>query len=264
MWRKDEARVPNARERERILGFPVDYTYNCLNKTDTKKSPVHHDDVRLSLLGNTSSVPVLAFFLLQLLAPLGLCLVTSLKELLQVFSGQSLKHGAALLSWRALHQARVPSSSEETLVRRLLTQVSSKGEDFLVSVGASPRSYQKFRNSIPASLWSWREICGWKWPPCDDHINRLELRAIYTTIRWRVLRQKQLRVRFLHLTDSMVCLHVLNRGRSSSLKIQTLMYRLCSLVLATGLHLIPAYVSTNSNPADRPSRRARVRKKWAK
>ena len=59
------------------------------------------------------------------------------------------------LSWRALHQARVPSSNEETLVRKLLTQVSSKGEDFLVSVGASARSYsyQKFRNSIPASLW---------------------------------------------------------------------------------------------------------------
>ena len=264
LWRKDEARAPNARERERILGFPVDYTYNCLNKTDTKRSPVYHEDTRLSLLGNTSSVSVAAFFFLHLLAPLGLCLVTSLKELLQVLSGQSLKHGAALLSWRALHQARVPSSSEETLVRKLLTQVSNKGEDFLVSVGASARSYQKFRNSIPASLWTWREICGWKWGPCDDHINRLELRAIYTTIRWRVLRRKQLRVRFLHLTDSMVCLHVLNRGRSSSVKIQTLMYRLCSLVLATGLHLIPAYVSTNLNPADRPSRRARVRKKWAK
>ena len=264
LWRKDEARAPNARERERILGFPVDYTYNCLNKTDTKRSPVYHEDTRLSLLRNTSSVSVAAFFFLHLLAPLGLCLVTSLKELLQVLSGQSLKHGTALLSWRALHQARVLSSSEETLVRKLLTQASNKGEDFLVSVGASARSYQKFRNSISASLWTWREICGWKWGPCDDPINRLELRAIYTTIRWRVLRRKQLRVRFLHLTDSMVCLHVLNRGRSSSVKIQTLMYRLCSLVLATGLYLIPAYVSTNLNPADRPSRRARVRKKWAK
>ncbi|CAE7827088.1 unnamed protein product [Symbiodinium sp. CCMP2592] len=264
LWRKDEARPPNARERERMLGFPVDFTYNCLNKTETKRSATHHEDTRLSLLGSTSSVPVLAFFFLQLLAPLGLCLVSSLKELLKVLAGQSVKHGVALLSWRALHQTKVASAGEETLVRKLLTQVSSKGEDFLVSVGASARSYQKFRNSIPASLWSWKEICGWKWSPCEDHINRLELRAIYTTIRWRVLRRKQLRVRFLHLTDSMVCLHVLNRGRSSSLKIQTLMYRLSSLVLATGLHLIPAYVSTNSNPADRPSRRARVRKKWAK
>ena len=61
---------------------------------------------------------------------------------------------------------------------------------------------------------------------------------------------------------SMACLQVLNRKRSSSLRIQMLMYRLCTLVLATGWHL--TYVSTNVNPADRPSRQARVRNIWAK
>ena len=63
-----------------------------------------------------------------------------------------------------------------------------------------------------------------------------EMRAVYTALRWRVLRRQECRVRFVHLTDSMVSLHVINRGRSSSRKLQSLMYRLSSLLLAAGLH----------------------------
>ena len=173
LLRKDEAPTPNARERERTVGFPVDSTYNCLNETETKRSPIHH--------GEWMTLPASPFFL-----PSTPCAYRALlghhRLKLQVLAGQSLKHGAALVCWRALHQAR-------GLVHKLLTQVSGEGEDLLVSLGASTRSYQEFRNSKPASLWSWREICGWKWGPCDDHINRLELRAIYTTLRRRVLHQ---------------------------------------------------------------------------
>ena len=265
VWKGMEARTPSVHERERIMGLPTDYTFNCLNKSDIKARAHLHEDCRLTLIGNAWSIPVVAFFVLQLLSPLNLCLVCSLSDALDTLFKGSSAYGAALLSWRALHQDPGVFAAEGLLVRKLLTQVSSKGEDVLLQVGADTRSYQRFRTSIPASLWRWNEICGWKWPsPHSDHINKLELRAIYTSFRWRILRKKHLRMRFLHLTDSMVCLHILNRGRSSSRKIQCLMSRLSSLLLATGVHPVIAYVSTHSNPADRPSRRARVKRKWRK
>lgn len=265
VWKGMEARAPSVRERERIIGLPTDFTFNCLTKSDIKARAQLHDDVRLTLIGKAWSIPVVAFFLLQLLSPLNLCLVRTFSDALDTLFKGSSAYGAALLAWRALHQDPGVFAPEGLLARKLLSQVSSKGDDVLLQVGADTRSYQRFRNSIPISLWRWREICGWKWPsPNSDHINKLELRAIYTSLRWRILRKQHLRMRFLHLTDSMVCVHILNRGRSSSRKIQCLMSRLSSLLLATGAHPVIAYVSTHSNPADRPSRRARVKRKWRK
>ena len=70
-----------------------------------------------------------------------------------------------------------------------------------------------------------------------EHINLLELRAIFTGIKWKVSRSKmKLGVRFLHLTDSLVCLHALTRGRSSSRKLRPILMRLNALLLAADLH----------------------------
>ena len=69
---------------------------------------------------------------------------------------------------------------EVALVQRLLTLMSTKGEDIMLQVGGDARLQQRFRNTIPASLGVWKEICGWKWPQSTIfHINRLELRALY-------------------------------------------------------------------------------------
>ena len=60
------------------MGLPTDFTFNSLSRSDAQL----HDDVRLTLIGNASSIPVVAFFLLQLLPPLNLCLVRTLSEAL--------------------------------------------------------------------------------------------------------------------------------------------------------------------------------------
>lgn len=68
--RSNVIRVPDVSERELMLGFPLHYTAPCAGKSDRKTS--WYNDMRLSLLGNTWSVPVVAWFLGQLLGTLGL------------------------------------------------------------------------------------------------------------------------------------------------------------------------------------------------
>ena len=258
--------MSTAAERERAMGLPRDFTFNCLPKNEIKSNRLKHDDTRMSLVGCAWSVPVVSWLLLHLLRPLGLCMVANLNELLDLFFRDAPILSDALLHWRSFSiPGKVSEPSlEVSLTRKLLTLLSTKGEDILIQVSSESRAPQKFRNTIPANLWRWRTICGWSWAKRAEHINRLELRAVYSSLRWRVLRNKSFRIKFVHLTDSLVSLHVINRGRSSSHKIQSVMYRTASLSLAAGLHPFICYVSTHQLPADKPSRRARVRRKWAK
>ena len=44
-------------------------------------------------------------------------------------------------------------------------------------------------------LWQRKEVSGWTWKHAGDHISLLEMRAILTSRRWKILRGR-LRVRF--------------------------------------------------------------------
>ena len=67
--------------------------------------------------------------------------------------------------------------------------------------------------------------------------------------------------RILHLTDSLVRLHSMTRGRTSSRRLRRTLCRINSLLLAHNVVGLWGYVSTDLNPADRPSRWA-VRTKF--
>lgn len=67
---KGNLRVPNVQEREVIMGFPKDYTIHCLPKKE--QGSVHHSDVRMTLIGNSWNVSVVAWLLSQLGSRLGL------------------------------------------------------------------------------------------------------------------------------------------------------------------------------------------------
>ena len=95
----------------------------------------------------------------------------------------------------------------------------------------NPVRYHRLRASIPANLWRWRTICGWNWSGHHEHINSLEMRAVYTGLRWRIGKKGWLRSRFVHLVDSLVCLHSLARGRSSSRKLRRTLMRINTLLL---------------------------------
>lgn len=114
--------------------------------------------------------------------------------------------------------------------------------------------YHRLRASVPSKLWTWKVVAGWRWTKGREHINVLELRSILTTLRWRVEHRLQSNVRLLRLTDSLVCLHCLSRGRSSSRELRRTLCRINALVLASNLQPVCGYIHTDQNPADKPSR----------
>eukprot|EP00438_Fugacium_kawagutii_P017132 Skav204406 [mRNA] locus=scaffold4169:257893:259056:+ [translate_table: standard] len=61
--KKGQFRLPNCTEREVVLGFPKGYTRQCMSKTH---GSVAHTDCRLTLLGNSWNVTVVAWLLSQL------------------------------------------------------------------------------------------------------------------------------------------------------------------------------------------------------
>eukprot|EP00438_Fugacium_kawagutii_P001200 Skav225232 [mRNA] locus=scaffold2946:159013:164268:+ [translate_table: standard] len=249
-----EFRVPEVRERELMLGFPLDYTIVCGTKQE-RKNNMNLDD-RLTLLGNSWSVPVVACLLVPLFSLLGFCSWISPQQIL----GRMFTAGCRMIQGRLTRLPLNPlrsatSSSAHDLAFKLCNLVSVKGEDILLTAQSDRMtSFQRLRASVPSKLWKWKTVTGWRWTLGSEHINSLELRAILTSIRWRLEHQRQVNTRMVHLTDSMVCLHVLSRGRSSSRKLRRTVSRVNALTLVGNLQPVWAYVHTNSNLADRPSR----------
>ena len=163
-----------------------------------------------------------------------------------------------------MRQTTKPGVAQSGLVVRLMGQVSVKGEDILLQLGSDlPARYHRLRASTPSKLWRWKDVAGWRWTGDIEHINALELRAVKTAIVWRLKELEENDCRFLHLVDSLVVLHALSRGRSSSRRLRRTLCRIGALQLAGGLVAVWGYVDTHQNPADRPSRRP-LRKKWVK
>ena len=256
-------RVANIVERETILGFPVDYTRSCLPKSH--QVGAHYEDVRRTLLGNTWSVPVVAVLLKQLFQPLGLCVARSIQQLVDQLAPGTGSGLQTLLLRPPLQRASSRQHPDGNLAKRLVGLVSIKGEDLLLQAGTEPLiKFHRLRSSVPSKLWKWKDVAAWRWHDHSEHINQLEMRAVYTTVKWWISKRQHCNCRLVHLTDSLVVLHSLTRGRSSSRRLRRTIMRINSLLLAANLHPVWAYVHTSMNPADRPSRRIRVKKKWEK
>ena len=220
----------------------------------------------MSMIGNSWHVGVVSWLVGQLSRSLGMGGLSAVQDIIDATTpGQARDFCSMLL--RPPHQGRLgtgDSDSAVKLVRKCFGFSSMKGEDLMVHTGTDPApKYFRLRASVPGRLWRWRDISGWRWRRSGEHINLLELRAILTSIKWKLSRSRRWGVRFLHLTDSMVCMHALTRGRSSSKKLRPIIVRLNALMLAGDLHPLWGYIHTSQNPADRPSRRP-VRKKWGK
>ena len=261
--KKGQWRRPSVSEREALMGFPVGYTAPCVPKQERRGED--YDDCRLTLLGNSWQVGVIVWLLAQLCAPLGLCGEWSASRIVSSLTpGVGTTLQSTMLRPPLLRGGPVRSSSSSKLVRKLLGLISMKGEDLLLQASTETLvRFHRLRASIPSKLWRWKEVAGWAWRTHTDHINVLELRAILTSVRWWVVRRGVTSKRFMHLTDSLVCLHCLSRGRTSSKKLRRTLIRINALLLATCLHPVWGYIHTSQNPADRPSRRP-FRRKWVR
>ena len=255
-------RVPSISEREVILGFPLGYTRRCMTKA--AEGSTSHSDCRLKLLGNSWSVPVVCVLLSSLFRLLGWLPSLSVQEILDRLTPGCASDLAGLLLRPPLRHSSQVTQPGSGLVRKLLGQVSVKGEDILLQMGSDvPARYHRLRALLPSKLWRWRDVIGWRWKGDVEHINALELRAVKTSLVWRIRELREGPVRFVHLVDSLVALHALSRGRSSSRKLRRTLAKISALLLASGSVGAWSYVDTHQNPADRPSRRP-VHRKWVR
>ena len=252
--RSNKLRLPSIEEKEFIMGFPVNYTLNAVVKKN--RGSVEHLDVRHSLIGNSWSLPVVAWLLAQLFGRLGLCPLYSPQELMDLLTPEGQVYLQARL-WRRPLGGLSPTSPTGSgqLVRKMANLISVKGEDVLLTTPSSQLCrYHRLRASVPSRLWRWRIVTGWKWKGDKEHINSLELRAVLTSLKWRLQHKGQVGHRFLHLVDSLVVLHCLSRGRSSSRKLRSSLSRVNALLLCSSSQALWGYVHTDQNPADKPSR----------
>ena len=244
------------------MGFPFNYTAPCAGKADRKASD--YNDTRLTLLGNTWCVCVVAWLLNQLLHPLGLAPELSPQRIVELCGPGAAESVQGRLVRLPLRKAAPLVGSAYHLAFKLGNLISLKGEDILLSTPTTQLvRFHRLRASVPSRLWKWKIIAGWTWVRGKEHINSLELRAILNTVRWRLEHQGHTQRRMIHLTDSLVCLHALTRGRTSSRKLRSTMARISALLLCSNSQFIWGYVHTDSNPADKPSRwRRRVRTRF--
>eukprot|EP00435_Cladocopium_sp_Y103_P018222 s1737_g4.t1 len=177
-----EYRVASILEREVILGFPGHYTEQCVQKADRKAEWV--SDVRKTLLGNSWSVPVVACLLKPLFERLGLIPKLSIQEVIN-------RIAPGVLQRPPVHRETTAVHPDDGLTRRLSGLVSIKGEDLLLQASSEQTvKYHRLRSSIPSKLWKWKEVAGWAWKGSGDHINQLEMRAVLTSVKYWVLKQK--------------------------------------------------------------------------
>lgn len=256
-------RLPSIEEKELLMGMPLNYTAVCFQKSLRKTQD--HLDQRHTLVGNAWCIPVVGWLLSQLLGPMGLSDVLTPQQIMERLDPAKTLDVRSRLLRQPLRVVGPPMSQKvrvgrlEDLLARL---VSAKGEDILLTSSSDQvNRFQRLRQTVPARLWKWKIISGWRWSHGQEHINVLEMRALEATIRWRVERLGNFHCKFVHLTDSLVCLHTVSRGRSSSRKLRRSVCRLNAVLLASGVAPVWGYVHTDQNPADKPSRWA-VRTKF--
>eukprot|EP00435_Cladocopium_sp_Y103_P058318 s757_g20.t1 len=202
--RAGEKRLPNVQEREVIMGFPRDYTANCLPKKD--QGSVKCTDLRLTLVGNSWNVTVISWLLSQLGSVLGFNPAFSVGEVVKRTSPGCQTNLQTFLSRPSMKTSRRGGSvqGQLELVKKLLTLVSMKGEDILIQSASEDQvKYHRLRASIPAKLWRWKTVAGWRWTGMPEHINNLEMRAVLTALRWRLERHKAVRSKFADMDQTL-------------------------------------------------------------
>ena len=77
---------------------------------------------------------------------------------------------------------------------------------------------------------------------------------IFHTLLWKARSPHKINKKWLHVEDSMVCLYILSKGRTSCQILQPLCNRIGSIQLALGMTLMHAHMGSFENPTDATSR----------
>ena len=250
-WRR-----PNAQEKELLLGYGWQHTSLCLSASRQKQSMVAYEDCRQSLLGDSFSVFAFA------LPCAGLCrnfvrfgTYWEVVQKMGAAPGFTVPFSASAPIVRGLSYG-FPDPSlllPHHLNRELLRRVNHTGSDIRVATGliCNPKSYPR-QSSCP-DWWRWKALFRTRWKT-PEHINCLELRAIFLALKHAIGHLRAADMRLFHISDSYICLSIVAKGRTSSIQLNRILKQFNAHLLAFGLYWIQSHVESFENPTDEASR----------
>lgn len=112
-------------------------------------------------------------------------------------------------------------------------------------------NFVSMRSLVSSAQWSTLISHRWCYPSC--HINHLETHAFILSLRWYLSTSASMSSRFYSLVDSSALYYGLRKGRSSSSLFGLFRY-VAALLLSSGCCVLPVWVPSEWNPADKPSR----------
>jgi hypothetical protein len=138
--------------------------------------------------------------------------------------------------------------------RLIVTDACETGQG-VVATKVSTQHHSPF-DSLPAQQpqqHNWSTIVSSPWKR-TEHINSLEIRAVSTAIKWVLSFAHSIGSRVAILSDSLVTVYSIKKGRSSSPLLLPRLRQIASMLLSAGLRLFLQWIPTELNPADAPSR----------
>ena len=141
---------------------------------------------------------------------------------------------------------------ESRIVHHYIRRADARGTEIRLDLGQSFQSKPSHRVGVRTKRWTWRHVLS-RAVKRRAHINVLELVAVDMSLRWR-LRSQARGGRSVHLVDSQVVLSILSKGRCRSPRLLPGLRRVGARLIGGNLLVTFAFVTSELNPADEPSR----------
>ena len=250
-----EPRLLDSSERELLLGLGPGHTATCRSASAAKANWQAYEDSRKSLCGDSFAVSSFAIMAAAMCAEWAPRMKPS-----QIIQRLGLAPGASahpsiavpMGRWLAYGGDGGEDHPGDQLVRQLGLQVNHTGADVRLVTG-EPMSKKGNHGSLRAWWWQWKHLFKVRWVS-PAHINFLEMKMILLTLLWKARSPSAINKRWLHLEDSMVCLYILSKGRTSSRLLQPLCNKIGAVQLFLGVTVLHGHVPSLENPTDAGSR----------
>ena len=250
-------RLPTAEEAELLMGIDKYYILGASkHDSDSRTSFI----IRRQLIGNSFNCYAVSFLLGQALSKIT-------NEDIPLHSYLQVGVADRPLTDHDINDPDFVDNEELaiSLVEQYLRIAEKGGSDVRLELGVPFRPGAWPRAGAKTQYWSWAIAHGYPWRnSAGVHINKLELLAVFNSLKWRTRSTKQQRSRFLHMVDSQVVGAILTKGRTSSRLLRPTIRKITALTLAAQLYPAYIFVASEDNPADIPSRWGVSRRKAVK
>lgn len=164
------------------------------------------------------------------------------------------RSGRLLPSPRSLLDPNEALSDEQLLTYLITRNVSHRGTDVKLDHGVPFSASDFCRRSIDPTHWEWKVVLSYKWKQPNAHITQLETVAVLDLMRKLSRTSANFQKKSLLLVDNASVVGILTKGRTSACSLRQPLRRLAAILVATSTRLVVAWVKSEWNPADGPSR----------